>query len=253
MTYHIKLEINQKIAKIILNNPDKHNAFNDEIIEKLTDILNELKNNLELKVVILESCGKSFSAGADLAWMQKMINYTKDENYQDSLKMANMLNLLYNLPQVTIAKIQGAADGGGVGLVACCDIAIASENANFCFSEVKLGLIPAVISPYILRTVGLKQAKRYIFTAEIINSQKAKEINLINEIVSLKELDSYVESLVEVINEHSSNAICRSKMLLNKISNKEIDQDLLEYTAKEISELRVSKEAQIRLKKFLNS
>ena len=252
MAGEVRLERSDKIARIILDNPIKHNAFNEMMIQSLFDILQDLKKDKDLKVIILEARGRSFCAGADLEWMQKMVDFTKEENYADSLKLAEMLNLLYTMPQVTIAKVQGAAYGGGVGLVSCCDIAIASKNANFCFSEVKLGLIPAVISPYVIKTIGLKQAKRYVFTAEIIDSHKALEINLINEIVDENELEQVVKDMADNIVIHSSNAIGRGKLLLNNIANKEINKELIDITAQEISELRVSKEAQIRLKKFLD-
>tara|TARA_R110000868_G_scaffold124730_4_gene329554 strand:- start:19735 stop:20496 length:762 start_codon:yes stop_codon:yes gene_type:complete len=251
MTRQVELKTENKIARIILNNPNKHNAFNEVIIDDFLDILNKLKNDTTIKVIILEAVGKSFCAGADLEWMQKMVNFTREENYNDSLKLAEVFHLLYNLPQVTIAKIQGAAYGGGVGLVACCDIAIASGNANFCFSEVKLGLMPAVISPYVLKAIGLKQAKRYFVTAEIISSKKALDINLVNEIVNENELENFVDDMAQNIMMNCGYAIRRAKKLLNNIANKEIDQNLIELTANEISNLRVSEKAQARLKKFL--
>tara|TARA_R110002072_G_scaffold138733_2_gene282173 strand:+ start:4118 stop:4879 length:762 start_codon:yes stop_codon:yes gene_type:complete len=251
MTRQVELKTENKIARIILNNPNKHNAFNEVIIDDFLDILNKLKNDTTIKVIILEAVGKSFCAGADLGWMQKMVNFTREENYNDSLKLAEVFHLLYNLPQVTIAKIQGAAYGGGVGLVACCDIAIASGNANFCFSEVKLGLMPAVISPYVLKAIGLKQAKRYFVTAEIISSKKALDINLVNEIVNENELENFVDDMAQNIMMNCGYAIRRAKKLLNNIANKEIDQNLIELTANEISNLRVSEKAQARLKKFL--
>jgi len=247
----INLDINQHIAKIVINNPEKNNSFDNNIIKEFTKILNKLKSNQDVTIIILEAEGKYFSSGADLAWMQETINYSREENYTDSLELAQMLHLLYTMPQVTIAKVNGPAFGGGVGLVACCDIAIAAKNTTFCFSEVKLGLVPAIISPYIIRTIGLKQAKRYFVTAEIISAQKALDIELITEVVELDNLDKVVDDYVEKISKNSSFAVRNCKDLLKYINNKELNLELLSYTAHKIANLRVSPDAQDRLKKFL--
>jgi len=251
MVDKVILEVNKHIAKIVINNPEKNNSFDNNIIKDFIGFLNKIKINQDITILILEAKGKYFSSGADLAWMQEMINYSREDNYKDSLELAQMLNLLYSMPQVTIAKVNGPAYGGGVGLVACCDIAIASKEAQFCFPEVKLGLVPAVISPYIIRTIGLKQAKRYFVTAEQISAKRALEMELINEVVELNLLDQVVDNYVEKISKNSSFAVKNCKDLLKYINNKELDLDLLSYTAHKIANLRVSPDAQARLKKFL--
>ena len=156
----------QGVTTVTLNRPDKHNAFNEDFIAELSNVLDEIRRDDNCRLMVLRSSGKNFSAGADLDWMKRMAGYTREENVRDANALAELLHRLNFLPVPTIARVQGAAMGGGCGLVACCDIALAADNAVFAFSEVKLGLIPATISPYVIRAIGEKQARRYFQTAE---------------------------------------------------------------------------------------
>ncbi len=162
-----------RIATITLNRPQVHNAFDDRLITQLLAQLKTISENKLIDVVLIQANGKSFCAGADLNWMQGMVNYSEEESIADSMKLSDLLQTLYQLPQVTIALVQGATYGGGIGLVASCDIAIATESARFCFSEVKLGLIPAIISPYIIAAIGERITRRYFLTAETFNAEQA--------------------------------------------------------------------------------
>ena len=178
------LSVEQHVATITLNRPDKRNAFNDEVISELTEAFKFCGEQADVRAVVLAANGKAFCAGADLNWMRAMADYTRDENLADADKLAQMLATIYNCPKPTIAAIQGDVYAGGMGLVAACDIAIAVKNANFCLSEVRLGLIPATISPYVIRAMGARAAHRYFLTAEVFDAKEAKKIGFIQYDVS---------------------------------------------------------------------
>src|SRR5210317_2194718 len=180
---HVTLTIDARgVATVTLDRPDKHNAFDDEVICALKDRFVELAADRTVRVVILASTGKSFSAGADLNWMRRMAEYDFGHNMRDAEQLAAMLKALADLPQPTIARVQGAAYGGAVGLVSCCDIAIAGERASFCLSEVKIGLVPATISPYVIRAIGERAACRYFVTAERFDAARAADLGLVSEV-----------------------------------------------------------------------
>lgn len=181
------LSVEQHVATITLNRPDKRNAFNDEVISELTEAFKFCGEQADVRAVVLAATGKAFCAGADLNWMRAMADYTRDENLADADKLAQMLATIYNCPKPTIAAIQGDVYAGGMGLVAACDIAIAVKNANFCLSEVRLGLIPATISPYVIRAMGARAAHRYFLTAEVFDAKEAKKIGFIHERVDEEE------------------------------------------------------------------
>jgi methylglutaconyl-CoA hydratase len=242
---------NNGVAKITINRAQVHNAFDDKVIEDLTNCIRKVDANPSVRVLLLASRGKSFSAGADLNWMKKMANYSWDENYQDSLKLAGLMQSLYECSKTTIAIVQGAAFGGGVGLVACCDIAIASEKALFCLSEVKLGLIPSVISPYVVGAIGERNAKRYFATAERFNAQDAKHINLVHSIVAHDELDEFCDDYVNRILANGPVAMYQSKQLVNRVSNQPIDEELVLETAQRIADIRASSEGREGVSAFL--
>lgn len=237
-------------ATVTLNNPDKHNAFDDEIIAQLTAIFMEIAECDYIRVMILASTGKSFSAGADLAWMKRMASYSFQENLADASALANMLKALNFLPQTTIAQIQGAAFGGAVGLASCCDIVIASNKASFCLSEVKLGLIPATISPYVINAIGQKASRRYFQTAERFFADKAQQLGLVDEIVSLEELENTVINMVNMILKNGPHAVREAKQLALDVAHREIDEDLLINTSERIAAIRVSEEGQEGLTAF---
>lgn len=247
----VLLEVNEQgIATVTLNNPEKHNAFDDVIIKQLTDIFNEISERDDISIMILASNGKSFSAGADLAWMKRMAGYSYEDNLKDANALAQMLKALNFLPQTTIAKIQGAAFGGAVGLASCCDIVIASTKASFCLSEVKLGLIPATISPYVVDAIGLKASRRYFQTAERFFADKAQQLGLVDEMVAPEKLTAEVNSMVTKLLANGSQARRQAKKLSQDVAFQTIDENLLRDTSERIAAIRVSTEGQEGLTAF---
>ena len=240
----------QGVATVTLNTPEKHNAFNDTMIAALTGIFTNIAANDDIRIVILKSNGKSFSAGADLAWMRRMIDYSYQENLVDANALAKMLKTLNFLPQTSIAQIQGAAFGGAVGLACCCDIVIASNNASFCLSEVKLGLIPATISPYVVSVIGLKAARRYFQSAERFSASKAQQLGLIDEVVELSELANSVKNISEIILKNAPHAVKEAKSLAFDAANQNLDEALIAKTCQRIAAIRVSEEGQEGLNSF---
>lgn len=251
MNTKLIVETQNAVTTLILNRPEVHNAFDDELIAELLNALQTIEKNPQTRVVILKANGKNFSAGADLNWMHKMVRYTEAENKQDALQLAQLMHRLYTLNKPIIAVVQGAAYGGAIGLIACCDIAIAADNANFCLSEVKIGLIPAVISPYLIHAIGAKQTQRYALTAETFDAQTAKRLGLINEVVPLELLEPQTQQLISTLLQNSPSAIQKTKALLHEVTQSRIDSTLIEKTAIAIAEARVSKEGQERLAAFL--
>ncbi len=250
-TAKVLCQIDQRgIATVTLNNPEKHNAFDDGIIGELTNIFTQLAENHQVRVVVLASNGKSFSAGADLGWMKRMADYSYQENLNDANALAQMLKALNFLPQTTIAQIQGAAFGGAVGLASCCDIVLAAEQASFCLSEVKLGLIPATISPYVVQAIGLKAARRYFQTAERFSAKKAEQIGLVDEVVTLAELSNTVENMINTILANGPHAVKEAKQLAFSVAHREIDELLINDTCERIAAIRVSNEGQEGLASF---
>jgi len=247
----VLLEVNEQgIATVTLNNPEKHNAFDDVIIKQLTDIFNDISQRDDISILILASNGKSFSAGADLGWMKRMAGYSYEDNLKDANALAQMLKALNFLPQTTIAKIQGAAFGGAVGLASCCDIVIASTKASFCLSEVKLGLIPATISPYVVDAIGLKASRRYFQTAERFFSDKAQQLGLVDEVVAPDELTDEVNSMVAKLLVNGSQARRQAKKLSQDVAFQPINENLLKDTSERIAAIRVSTEGQEGLTAF---
>ena len=247
----VLLEVNEQgIATVTLNNPEKHNAFDDVIIKQLTTIFNDISGRDDISIMILASNGKSFSAGADLGWMKRMAAYSYQDNLKDANALAQMLKALNFLPQTTIAKIQGAAFGGAVGLASCCDIVIASTKASFCLSEVKLGLIPATISPYVVDAIGLKASRRYFQTAERFFADKAQQLGLVDEMVAPDELTAEVNSMVTKLLANGSQARRQAKKLSQDVAFQIIDENLLKDTSERIAAIRVSPEGQEGLTAF---
>ncbi|OUR61705.1 gamma-carboxygeranoyl-CoA hydratase [Colwellia sp. 39_35_sub15_T18] len=250
-TKKVLFEVNEHgIATVTLNNPDKHNAFDDDIIKQLTAIFNDISQRDNVSIMVLASNGKIFSAGADLNWMKRMAGYSYEDNLKDANALAQMLKSLNFLPQTTIAKIQGAAFGGAVGLASCCDIVIASTQASFCLSEVKLGLIPATISPYVIEAIGLKASRRYFQTAERFFADKAQQLGLIDEVVEPENLTREVNAMIAKLLANGSQARRQAKKLSQYVAFKTIDENLLADTSKRIAAIRVSDEGQEGLSAF---
>ena len=240
------------VAQVTLNNPDKHNAFDDQMIIELTNAFNALAANANVRIMLLKSEGKSFSAGADLEWMKRMASYSYQQNLNDARALAAMLKALHQMPIPTIARVQGAAFGGAVGLVSCCDIALASSNASFALSEVKIGLVPSTISPYVIAAIGERHAKRYFMTAERFDANTALQIDLVHEAVEKSLLDDKVEQLVTAILSNGPEAVAVAKQLIFAVSGKPIDSSLIEDTCEVIAGIRVSPQGQEGLSAFLD-
>ena len=239
------------IVQLTLNQAAIHNAFDEHLISELTSTLRSLDADRSVRFIILDANGKSFSAGADLNWMRRMADYSYAENHRDSQHLAALMATLFNIKCPTIAAVQGAAIGGGVGLVACCDIAIASEKASFCLSEVKLGLIPAVISPYVVKAMGERAAKRYFITAERFTAQTAQQLGLISEIVAAEALNSTVMSVAQLIISNAPGAVIAAKQLIGEVAARPIDEQLQAMTASRIAEIRASAEGKEGITAFL--
>ncbi len=240
------------VATLTLDRPDKRNAFDDDIIAQLDARLSEVAGNDDIRVMVLAATGKSFSAGADLGWMQRMAGYSQAENLADARALAEMLRKLNTLPQPTIARVQGAAFGGAVGLVSCCDLAVGSSLAIFCLSEVKIGLIPATISPYVIDAMGARAARRYFTTAEVIDAETALQLGLLSEVVGVDDLDAEVENLVDTLLANGPAAVRAAKRLVLDYGSHPIDAALIEDSCVRIADIRVSDEGQSGLKAFLD-
>lgn len=240
------------LATLTLNRPDVHNAFDDAIIEQLISQLEAIESNSDVRALILRSNGKNFSAGADLSWMKRMARNTHQENLEDAGRLATLMERLNSLSKPTIALVQGAAYGGAVGLAACCDMVIACEDAQFCLSEVKIGLIPAVISPYVVQAIGERQARRYFLTAEPFNARVAQRFGLVHEVVTTPDLlDDACQRLTRALANNSPQGMGAAKSLIFAVSNKVINQQVINDTAHRIADIRVSEEGQEGLSAFL--
>lgn len=240
------------VARVTLNRPQKHNAFDDAVIAELREAFDSLAKQEEVRVVVLASSGKNFSAGADLGWMKRMAEYDYEHNHRDAQLLAGMLKALYDLPQPTIARVQGAAFGGAVGLVSCCDMAVAGQSASFCLSEVKIGLIPATISPYVIKAMGERASRRYFTTAERFRAEEALRLGLVSEVVAEDELDASVEKLIEALLQNGPEAVRASKQLVADVAGRDITADVIEDTCGRIARIRISQEGQEGLGAFLN-
>ncbi len=239
------------VASVTLNNPEKHNAFDEHVIAELTDIFAGLAEDTSIKAMVLRSNGRNFSAGADLDWMKRMADYSHTENVRDANALADMLHKLNYLPMPTIARVQGAAMGGGAGLVCCCDIAIASDKASFAFSEARLGLLPATISPYVLQSIGAQAARRYFLTAERFDAKRALLLGMVSEVLEESQLDEEIERLIKTILTNSSEAVQAAKTLINDVENKPVTTKLMQMTSESIAEIRASEEGKEGLAAFL--
>ena len=241
----------QGVVRLVLDRPEVHNAFNDALIAALTETLRRLGEDPAVRVVILAANGKSFSAGADLGWMQRMAGYGYGENLADARALAGLMSALNELPKPTLALVQGAAFGGGVGLVACCDIVIAAEPASFCLSEVKLGLIPAVISPYVVAKIGEAAARRYFLSAERFSAERAHVLGLVHEVVPAEELEAAGLRVIEALRAGGPQSQASAKALIRAVAGRPLDSALIDETAARIAEVRAGEEAREGIGAFL--
>jgi methylglutaconyl-CoA hydratase len=246
----LQTEIKDGVATIRMNRPEVHNAFDDALIAALTAELRRLDPLPEARIIVLAASGKSFSAGADLNWMRRMAKYSQEENLRDAMALAGLMRTLDGVKKPTVARVQGAAFGGGVGLVACCDIAIASTEAAFSLSEVRLGLIPSVISPYVIAAIGEREARRYFLTAERFDAVEARRIGLVHEVVDSGALDEAVAKIAGQLLKGGPQALAAAKKLIADVSRRPTDDALSAETARRIAAIRVESEGQEGLAAF---
>jgi methylglutaconyl-CoA hydratase len=239
------------LVRLTLSRPAIHNAFDDRQIAELSAAFGELARDESVRALVLTGAGRSFSAGADLNWMRRTATYGEAENLRDANALADLMKALYELPQPTVARVNGAALGGGTGLVACCDIVIASEDAQFGTTEVRLGIIPAVIGPYVIAAIGARQARRLMLTGERITAYEAARIGLVHEVVAADQLDAAVERILAHLLKGGPRAIAAAKRLVRDLAERPIDQDLIDDTARRIAALRATPEAREGLSAFL--
>jgi methylglutaconyl-CoA hydratase len=249
---NLLVEIDNGVATLILNRPEVHNAFDDVLIIKIIAALNKVEADDSVRVVVLTGKGKHFSAGADLNWMKSMAALSEQENRDDAQNLAELMHKLNDLNKPTIALVNGATFGGAVGLVACCDMAIATARSRFCLSEVKIGLSPAVISPFVVAAIGERASRRFFLTAEVFDAQQANQLGLLHEVAEDEaDLQTQGQALITALLQNSPQAMGRSKELIKQVSRGEINQTMRDYTVNLIASIRVSDEGQEGLTSFL--
>jgi methylglutaconyl-CoA hydratase len=239
------------VARVTLNRPEVRNAFDDSLIAHLKGVLEEIGKDASLRAMVLAGNGPAFCAGADLNWMKRMAGYGYEQNLADARALADMLAALAQLPKPTIARVHGPAFAGGTGLVAACDIAVGTAEARFCFSEAKLGLSPATISPHVVRAIGERAARRYFLTAEVFDAREAERIGLLSLLVEKESLDRTIEELLGHLLAGGPEALARIKELIAAVSGKPLDRALAADTAKRIADIRVSPEGKEGIASFL--
>ncbi|GLS25059.1 enoyl-CoA hydratase-related protein [Marinibactrum halimedae] len=249
---HTQLSMGENgVATLWFQRPRQHNAFSDETIAEINAHLDHVIEHNQARVLLIQAEGKSFCAGADLQWMKKTISYNQEDNFNDARALALMLDKLNRLSIPTIAVAQGNAFGGGVGVLCCCDMVFASTDALFCFSEVKLGLIPATICPHVVRVIGERAARRYFLSAESFTATTAKAMGLVTHLADAKELHTTAQKTAQTIAKYPPNALAGTKALVHKIAADPMAPDVVDLTASTIAKARTSEEAQIALGKFL--
>ena len=252
MSEYLAVDRHGPVGLVTMNRPEKHNAFDDVLIRELTEALRAMEAEDGIRVVVLSAAGRSFSAGADLNWMRRMAGFSKDENQRDAMGLGALMRTLAHLRKPTVARVQGAAYGGGVGLVACCDIAVATQEAAFSFSEPKLGLIPAVISPYAIAAIGERYARRYFLTGERFDAAEAWRIGLVHELVmSEGELDQKIGEVVDALLACGPVSQREGKELIRAVAGRPVTSELIQDTADRIARIRSSPEGREGVAAFL--
>jgi methylglutaconyl-CoA hydratase len=246
----VEVQVAGSVARVALNRPDVRNAFNEVMIEDLTSVLGKIAADDSVRVVVLTGNGTAFCAGADLNWMKKMKDFTVEENYRDALCLAELMHLLYSLPKPTIARVNGPSIGGSNGLVAACDIVIASHRAEFSLSEVKIGLVPACIGPYLVKRIGESACRDLFLTGERISADQARTLGLANDVVTHGSLDARVAEKVSNLLSSGPHALAVSKELIARVSEMPL-AEAKDYTARVIADLRCGEEAQEGMTAFL--
>ena len=251
MSQAISISTQGRVATVVLARPEVRNAFNDEVIAELSQAFVQLGEDAAVRAIVLMAEGPAFCAGADLNWMRRMADYTRDENVEDAGKLAFMLRTIYECPKPTIARVQGDVYAGGMGLVAACDMAVSVDTANYCLSEVKLGLIPATISPYVIRSMGARAAHRYCLTAERFDGAEALRIGFVHAVVPADALDAKVAELAAALVNASPAAVKACKRLVQDVAGRDIDAALMRATVEGIADIRASAEGREGVQSFL--
>lgn len=246
----IRLEKEGEVARLTFARPEVHNAFNATMIGELSRAFDVLKAEKSVRAIVLTGEGKSFCAGADINWMREIVNYSYEQNLSESLQLAETLHKLYALPKPTLAMVNGTAIGGGNGFLAACDISVAAEEANFGLSEVKIGLVPAAISPFVIRKIGESYAREYFLTGKRIPARKAQEIGLVNQVVPRERLKENVDELVSSLLTSGPEALASCKELIYRVTQMDLEE-VKEFTARMIANLRISEEGQEGMASFL--
>ncbi|CAN2534509.1 Crotonyl-CoA+hydratase [Methylocapsa aurea] len=239
------------VATLVLSRPERRNALDQAMVSELTDALRYAASDAQTRLLVLAGAGAAFCAGGDIDWMRRVASETPEANERDALLLAELMRALDTLPKPTIARVHGAAYGGGVGLVACCDIVLAADTASFCLSEVKIGLTPSIIGPYVQRAIGARQARRYFLTAEVISVAHARELGLVHEIALAEELDARVARMVEALLAGAPGAQAEAKASTAIFADHPIEESLMRETAKRIAARRGSAEGMEGLAAFL--
>lgn len=248
----LTLTVDGGIARITLTQPEVRNAFSDEAIAEITAAFRKVGEQADVRAVVLAAEGPAFCAGANLNWMRRMADYSRDENRVDAGLLAEMLRVIYECPKPTIARVQGDVYAGGMGLVACCDMAVAVDTAGFCLSEVKIGLIPATISPYVIRAMGARAAHRYFLTGERFSAQEAHRIGYVHEVVEAEQLDAVVDGWLKHLLSAGPAAVRACKRLVLDVAEREINEQLIAATVEQIANIRASSEGKEGVQAFLN-
>lgn len=248
---HLIISVANHVGRITLNRPEVRNAFNDDVIAELTEAFKNMGSRPDVRCIVLAAQGSAFCAGADLNWMRRMADYSYDENLADAGKLAKMLHTIAACPKPTIAAVQGDVYAGGTGLVAACDMAVAVDTAQFCVSEVKIGLIPATISPYLIRAMGVRAAQRYWLTAERFSAAEAHRIGLVSEVTNIEMLDAAVEKLCKALCLASPDAVWATKKLIDAVVEKPMTHELIAHTVKEIAVIRSTPQGKEGVQAFL--
>jgi methylglutaconyl-CoA hydratase len=251
MYQSLEIETKERVATVWMNRPRTHNAFDETLIGELTQAFETLARDAAVRVVVLAGRGKSFSAGADLDWMRRAAGYDAEGNRSDARALADMYRAIHRLPKPTIARVHGAALGGGVGLTAVCDIAVAAREASFGTTEVKLGIIPAVISPYVIEAIGARQAQRHFLTGERFDADAAHRAGLVHVVCAAEEIDRVIADLARALCANGPGALAAAKSLVRRVAGRPIDDALIADTVERIAAVRTTAEAQEGIGAFL--
>ena len=248
----LDIHIEGRVAKVFLNRPEVRNAFNDGVITELAETFTRLGQDPGVRVIVLGGHGKAFCAGADLNWMKSMAGYGWEDNRADATRLAEMLWAIYSCPLPVVGRLHGDCYAGGMGLAACCDVLVAAEGMHFCLSEARLGLLPATISPYVMRAMGEQAARRYFITAERFSAAQARDMGFVHELVAPDALDAKVDEIVALLVANGPAAVKACKRLVQDFAGREITQDLRAETARRIADIRASDEGREGVQAFLN-